>query len=122
MSHVEHQRPGSVGDVDGGFAGQAKADVVFREHDFADALPVFWLVLADPEKFGEREICQRRIASQLNQAGEADGALELFALGFGALVAPDESGSDDFAVFIKEDGAVHLAGKTDGGDGFGCEA
>jgi hypothetical protein len=40
-------------------------------------------------------------------------------LRFGALVAPDESGADDLVVFVEEDGAVHLAGKADGGDGFG---
>ncbi|MGB2671417.1 MAG: hypothetical protein WAO11_11925, partial [Candidatus Acidiferrum sp.] len=38
------------------------------------------------------------------------------------LIAPDESGADDFVVFIEKDGAVHLAGKADGGDGFGFES
>lgn len=42
-------------------------------------------------------------------------------MGIGALVAPDQSGSDDFVVFIEQDGAVHLAGKTYGGDGFASE-
>ena len=50
MRDVEHQRAGSVGNVDGGFAGEAEAHVVFRQHDFADALPVFRLVLADPQE------------------------------------------------------------------------
>jgi len=80
------------------------------------------LVLADPKKFGEGEICQGRIAGQLDEAIETDGAFELLGLGFGALVAPDESGANDFVVFVEKDGAVHLAGKADGGDGFGFEA
>jgi hypothetical protein len=58
----------------------------------------------------------------LDEAIEADGSLEFFRLGFGALVAPDQSWTDDFAVFVEQDGPVHLAGKSNGGDGFGCEA
>jgi hypothetical protein len=58
----------------------------------------------------------------LDEAIEADGALEFFALGFGALVAPDQGRADDFVVFVKQDGAMHLARKSDGGDGLSCEA
>jgi hypothetical protein len=43
-------------------------------------------------------------------------------LGFGSLIAPDQSWTDDFVIFIEQDGAVHLAGESDGGDGFGGEA
>ena len=57
----------------------------------------------------------------MNEAIEADGAFEFLGLRFGALVAPDESGADDFVVFVEQDGAVHLAGKTDAGNRFGGE-
>jgi len=43
-------------------------------------------------------------------------------LRFGALVAPDQSGTNDLVVLVKQDGAMHLAGKSDGGDGFSREA
>ena len=122
MRDVEQQSSRSVRNVDGRFAGEAQADVVFGQHDFADALPVFGLILSDPQEFGEGEVCQRGIASQLDEALEADGALEFLALGFGALITPDESGSDDFVVFVEQDGAMHLAGKSDGGDGFSGES
>ena len=56
MRDVEQQSSRGVRNVDGGFAGEAQADVVFRKHDSADALPVFGLVLADPQEFGEREV------------------------------------------------------------------
>ena len=79
-------------------------------------------MFADPKKFCEREICQRGIAGELNEAVEADGALEFFRLRFRSLVAPDQRGTNDFVVFIEEDGAVHLAGKTNGGEGIGGEA
>jgi hypothetical protein len=81
-------------------------------------LPVLRLVLADPQKFGESEICQRGIAGQLDQAIEADGPLEFFGLSFGALIAPNQRGTNDFVVFVKEDGPVHLAGESNGGDGL----
>ena len=104
------------------FAGETQTDVVFRQHYFADALPVLRLVFADPQEFREREIRQRRIAGQLDEAFEADGAIELFRLRFRPLITPDERGANDFVVFIEQDGAVHLAGETDSGDGTGIEA
>lgn len=122
MGDVQHQRARSVRDINGGFAREAQADVVLRQHDFADALPILRFVFADPKKFGEREVCEWRIAGELDKSIETDGALELFGLRFGALVAPDESRADDLIVFIKQDSAVHLAGETDGGDGIGGES
>jgi hypothetical protein len=122
VGYVEHQCSGSVGDVNGGFAGQPQTDVILRQHDFAHALPVLRLVLADPEKLCESEICQRRIAGQLDDAVKADGALELLGLRFGALVTPNQSGTNDLVILVKQDGAMHLAGKADGGDGLSGEA
>jgi hypothetical protein len=40
-------------------------------------------------------------------------------LGFRALVAPDQRRPDDFVVLVHKDGAMHLARKANGGDGFG---
>jgi hypothetical protein len=57
----------------------------------------------------------------LNKTIEADGALELFGLCFGALVAPNQRGANDFVIFVEKDGAVHLAGKANSGDGVSCE-
>jgi len=37
-------------------------------------------------------------------------------LGLSALVTPDESGTENFAVGVEHDAAVHLAGETDGLD------
>lgn len=122
MGDVQHQCAGSVRDVDGGFAREAQADVVLRQHDFANALPILRFVLADPEKFGERKVCEWGIAGQLDKEVEANGALELLGLRFGALITPDEGWADDLVVLIKQDSAMHLAGETDGGDGIGGES
>jgi hypothetical protein len=40
---------------------------------------------------------------------------------FGALVAPNQRGANDFVIFVEKDGAVHLAGKANSGDGVSCE-
>ena len=119
MRHIEHQRARSIGHVDGGFTRKSQANVVFRQHDFADAPPIFRLMLADPQKLSQREICQRTVAGQLDQAIEADGAFKFFRLCFGALVAPDQCGANDFVVFVEQDSSVHLPGKPHGGDGIG---
>ena len=48
--------------------------------------------------------------------------LKLFGLGFGSLITPDQSWADEFVILVEQDGAVHLAGESDGRDGFGCKA
>ena len=79
----------------------------------ANARPIFRLVVANPEKFGEREIGQRRIAGELNDVRQAKRLFEIFALFFGPLVAPDDGVPDDVSRFIKHYSAVHLARKAD---------
>ena len=119
LGDVEHERAGSVGNVDGGFAGEAQAHVVFREHHFAHAVPMFGLVLLHPQEFGEREIGERRIAGKLDNFVEAEELLEMPGLRFGALVAPDERGANDFIALVEQNRAVHLPGKADARDGIG---
>jgi hypothetical protein len=58
----------------------------------------------------------------LDEAIEADDSLEFFALGFGSLITPDQGWADDFVTLVEQDGAMHLARKSDGGDGLGFEA
>src|SRR4029077_17846853 len=96
-----------------------KTDIVFRQHDMPNALPVFRLVLADPQKLRECEIGQSGIAGQLDQAVLADFGGKVMALFFGADVAPDQRGTDDTALLVEQDGAMHLAGKTDASDFLG---
>ena len=78
-------------------------------------------MLANPKEFGQREIRERRIAGELNQAIEADVALEFLRLSFCALIAPNEGGAYDFVAFIEQHRAVHLTREADGGDGLGRE-
>ncbi len=48
VGDIEHECAGSVGNVNCGLTGEAQAHVIFREHHFANAVPVFWLVLLHP--------------------------------------------------------------------------
>jgi len=121
MSHIEKQRAGSVGHVGGAFTGEAEANVVFRKHDGANTFPVRGFAFADPKQFCEREICQRRIAGELNQALLADFGGHVAALLFCAHVAPDQSGTNDASLLIQYDRAVHLSGEADASNFFGAE-
>lgn len=121
MGDVEKQSAGSVGHVRGALAGKAEANIVLGKQDVADAFPVFGFVFADPQEFREREIRQRGIAGELNQALKAESSREVAALLIGADVAPDERGTNDASMVIKKHGAVHLAGEADTGDIFAGE-
>ena len=72
MGDVEKQRAGSVGHIGGALAGEAEANVVFRKHEGANTFPILRLVLANPKQFCKREIGERRVACELNQAFLAD--------------------------------------------------
>ena len=72
------------------------------------------LMGAHPEQLGEGEVGQRGVAGQLDQPLAADLCLQPVALGLGALIAPDQRGTQDFALCVEHDAAVHLAGEADG--------
>jgi hypothetical protein len=123
VGDVEQQRAAGFLHVDGVFAGEAEADVVLGAEDVRGAGEDLRLVFFDPEELGQREIGQSRVAGELDEAVVADGFGEPVALGLGARVAPDQGRAQDDAVFVEQNGAVHLAGEADSGDGLvgvGC--
>ena len=80
------------------------------------------LVVAEPEDLGRREAGERGVGDHLDELLAAAGAaLDLVALGGGALVVPEQGGADHLAGFVEEHRAVHLAGEADGGDVGGLE-
>ena len=121
LRDVEHQRAGSVGHIDGALAGQPEANVILRQHHRADALPVFRLEFADPQKFRQRKIRKRGIAGELDQPVGADELSKIATLLFGAHVAPDQRRTNDFAVLTEHHRAVHLPGEPDACDLLGFE-
>jgi len=118
VGHVEQQRAGGLLHVDGELAGEAVADVVLGAHDVPDLGEGLRLVGLDPEELGEGEVGQGGVAGELDEPLVADFFGEPVALGLGAGVAPDERGAQDRAALVEHDGAVHLAGEADGGDGL----
>ena len=121
MGHIEQQRSRSVSHVSGTFAREAEADVVLRKHDRTNTFPIFRFVLANPEQFCEREICQCGITGQLNQPLLADLDGQIVALLFSANVAPDQSGANDATLVIEHNGAVHLTGEAKASDFFSAQ-
>ena len=116
---------GALGEAGGGgegFAGEAKGEVVAREHDFVDTGEISGLVFLDPAELGGGEV-----AGRVEEAAEAGLGAEVGegfgADGDGAAVAPDDGGADDVVVGVNGHEAVHLVGDADGahlgGVGFG---
>ena len=116
MRHIEQQRAAGLLHVDGELAGEPVAHVILGTQDVGDPREDLRLMCVHPQQLGQREVGQRRIAGQLDQAFVADLLFQPVALGLGARVAPDERGAQDLAVFVEHDAAVHLAGEADGLD------
>jgi hypothetical protein len=116
MCYVEKQSAGCVSHICGSFAGEAEAYVVLGKQKMANAVPVFRLILANPQEFGEREVRQCGIAGELNQALQAESAGDIAALLFRADITPNQRGSNDAPLLIEQGCAVHLSRKTDAGN------
>ena len=80
------------------------------------SFPVLRFVVAHPERLSEREVGERRIASQLDQAIDPERMGKLSHLRLSALIAPDNGGADDLVLLIQQNSAVHLAGEADASD------
>ena len=78
-----------------------------------DARPVLRFVFADPEKSGECEIGEGRIAGELNDAGEAKDFFKFPRLSFSALITPNDGRANDVARGVQQNRAVHLTGEAD---------
>ncbi len=117
---IEEEGAGGVGNFGGVFVREAVAEVIFGEEDLAALVEFFRFVLAEPENFGGREAGEGGVGDPVYERGAATGEGDDFgALGGGALVVPEEGGAEDFSGGVEENGAVHLAGKTDGANGGG---
>ncbi len=120
--HVAEERPGSVRDVDRPLPRQAEADIVLREHDGADAAPVFRLPLPHPEEFGQGEIGERGIARQPDQPLGPDARGEGAALRLRPHVAPDQRRPHHGIGRVEQHRPVHLPRKADAGDGVPAQS
>ena len=79
----------------------------------AHVRPEFRFVLAYPQEFRKREIGERRITGELNQAIGAKFLGEFARLFFSALIAPDERRTDNFAGSVQQNCAMHLSREAD---------
>ena len=75
-------------------------------------------MLLDPQQLGEREVGQRGIAGEFDEALVADLLVQPVALRLGARVTPDKRWAQDRAVFVEHHCAVHLARQADGRNGL----
>src|SRR5436190_22002278 len=116
MGYIQKQGAGGIGHVRGALAGEVETNVVLGKQNVSHALPVRRFVFADPENFSKGKVRQCGIASEPNQALQAESAGELAASLFGADVAPNQRRAHDSRSFVEEKRAVHLAGETDTGD------
>ena len=116
IGYIEQKRAGSVRHVDGAFAGQAEANVIFGQHDVGDAGPICGSVSRT-----QRSLVSVKLVSgglQVSRISESRPKMSSssHALGFAALVAPDDGVAHDFIGGIEQDCTVHLAGEADAGD------
>jgi hypothetical protein len=76
-----------------------------------------------PENLGRGEARQRAIGDEFHEFGATSGQpFDFVAFDTGSLIVPEERWAYDLAVFVQEDGAVHLACQADARDGIRLEA
>ncbi len=113
VRHIEQQRARCIRHVDGAFPGEAKPHVIFGQHDMCHPRPRLRLVLAHPQKLGQREIRQRRIAGEPDQRIAPEKLLQFQALRLASLIAPDQRRPHHFIRGIEQNRAVHLPRESD---------
>ena len=114
LGHVQEQHAAGVADFRGELAGQAAADFVLGQEHFLGLLEILRLVVPQPEDLWGGEAGQGRVGDHADKGlAPARTALDLFALGGGPLVVPEDRAADHFAIAVEEDRAMHLAGKAD---------
>ena len=113
VNHVEERGTGGIGNFRGKFAGQAESDVVLGKQDFPDPFVLGRFIVTDPEEFGQREAGEHGVRDAGEDLRFAHRLVDPIDLRLAALIAPDEGGANYAVGIIKDDEAVHLAGKPD---------
>ena len=116
MGDIKKQSPGSIGNVGGKFPRQTEPDEILGEQEMRDALEELGLVIANPEDFGRAKAGERGIGNILDELLRPHLFGDPIALRLAALIAPNEGGAKHRESLVKQHDAVHLSGKTHGGD------
>jgi hypothetical protein len=85
----------------------------------SNSLPVLRFVVANPKKFGEREIGKGCITGEVNETICPEQVPQFLHLGLCPLIAPDQRWSNNLIAFIEQHGTVHLAGESNAGNFVG---
>jgi hypothetical protein len=109
VSDVQYQRAGSIGHISRMFASQAESDVILWKQESSEALPNARLVTPYPKQLCQREICERRITSQLDKTLASHSVVQPVAFLLRSQVAPDYRWAQHLIIFIEQYRAMHLA-------------
>ena len=113
--HVEEQGPGGVGHVGGVLAREPQTHVVLGQADARDpAVRARASCARSQSSLGAVNPVRARLPVSSIKPLEPEPALDLRALGSGALVVPEDGGAERPVLRIQTDQAVHLARETYG--------
>ena len=113
---VEEQGAGSVRYVGRQLSGKAEADKILGEKKVRHALEGSGFVIANPQELGRAESGEGGVGNVLNKPFRPHPAGDPIALRLAALIAPNQGRAKKPPSSVEQYDAVHLAGKTDGGD------
>src|ERR1019366_584252 len=117
VGHIQQQSPGSIRRVGGAIPRELVANIIFRQHDRANPLPVVRFVFPHPQELGQRKVGQSWIAGQLDEPFRSYFFGQRTALAVGAHVAPDQCRTHHPPALIEHYCAVHLSGETQTSNG-----
>ena len=116
LDDIEQRGTGGIGNIAREIAGELKADVIFRQQHFPDALKIGRLIVADPQQLRQREAGEHGIGGVAQHRFFAHSAVDEIHLWLAALIAPDERRPDHPMRRIQNHQPVHLPGQSHAAD------
>ena len=95
--------------------GKLISKIILGEHDLSNLGKVVGLVLLNPEDLGSGESGESDVAGKLGELSLADLVVEIIGLCSGTSVVPEDSGTDNIVLIIKDYKSVHLSAEGDTG-------
>ncbi len=115
MQHIEQAGAARIRNVRGEISCELQSHEILRQENMANAAVKLRLVIAYPEQFGQSEAGQNRVSRGTQNVFRAKYFIDLIHLLLAALIAPDQSRTDDLALLVEQDQAVHLTAESNPG-------
>ena len=97
-------------------SGKLVSKVILGEHDLSNLSEILRLIFLNPEDLGSGEAGECDITGEFCEFSLSDLVIKIIGFSSGTSVIPENSGTDDVVILIKDNKAVHLSAERDSGN------